>query len=77
MTMFKKQMQTPDKLMTLGMFCLAMGPLVHLFHPTTPFGESLLDGAWGMGIGMSIGFNLLAARMRGKMRRDGQPPACA
>jgi hypothetical protein len=24
-----------------------------------------------------IAFNLLAARVRGKMRRDGQPPACA
>jgi hypothetical protein len=70
-------MQTPDKLMTLGMFCLALGPLYYLFHPTTPFGQSLLEGARGMAIGMSIGFNLLAARMRGKMRRDGQPPACA
>ncbi|MEA2569364.1 MAG: hypothetical protein QOI24_1365 [Acidobacteriota bacterium] len=77
MTLFKREMQTPDKLMTLGMFCLAMGGFARMFHPATPFAENLLDGASGMGIGMSIAFNLLAARMRGKMRRDGQPPACA
>jgi hypothetical protein len=76
MTLFRKEMQPPDKLMTLGMFCFAIGGLVHLFHPTTPFGKSLIDGVLGLGVGMSIAFNLLAARMRGKMRRDGQPPAC-
>ena len=75
--MFRKKLQTPDKLMVLGMFFLAIGPTTRLLHPTTNAGLDLLDGAWGMAIGLSIGFNLLAVRMRAKLRRDGQPPACA
>jgi hypothetical protein len=70
-------MQPPDKLMLLGMCFLAIGPTMRLLHPSTPSAQNIVDGVWGMLIGLSIGFNLLAVWMRVKMRRNGQPPACA
>jgi hypothetical protein len=55
--------------MMIGMTCLAMSSMPSLLHVGTKLNPDTLDFARGLLIGLSIGFNLLAAWMHGRNRR--------
>jgi hypothetical protein len=50
-------------LRSLGLVCLILASLSHLFlHPTAGFGPGLVDGTTGLLYGVSIGSLLLSLR---------------
>ncbi len=50
-------------MMSIGMIALILANMSHFFlHPGRPFSENLIDGIFGMLIGISIGCNLLSLR---------------
>jgi hypothetical protein len=52
-----------NPLMSIGMLSLLFGNLAHSFlHPTAHFGQSLIDGVFGLLIGISIACNLASLR---------------
>jgi len=63
----KNRLKDPDALMRIGMACLWLGSLSHWFlHPTTHYGQSLVDGVFGVLFGVSIGSLLLSLRLSGR-----------
>jgi hypothetical protein len=61
--------RNPCTLMMIGMTCLAMSNTPSLLHLGAKLNPDTLDFARGALIGLSIGFNLLAAWMHGRNRR--------
>ena len=73
--MFARTFKDPQKLMSLGMFCLALGSITNwLFHRTNgalvaPFWSGLGDGVMGALYGAAIALTLLAARANARRKR--------
>ena len=66
---FNARRPNPQTIARLGALCLLLGILLsRLVHPSAALGEGAIDGASGVLLGLSIGFNLWAAR-RGAFRR--------
>jgi hypothetical protein len=64
------KLKNPSTLMMIGMTCLATSSTPSLLHLGTKLNPDALDFARGALIGLSIGFNLLAAWMHGRNRRS-------
>jgi hypothetical protein len=55
--------------MMIGMTCFVIGNLPSFMHVATGLNGDAVDFARGVLMGLSIGFNLLAASMHGRNRR--------
>jgi hypothetical protein len=55
--------------MMIGMTCFVLGNPPSFVHVATKLNADSLDFARGLLMGLSIGFNLLAAWMHGRSRR--------
>lgn len=60
------------KLVFFGMLFLVLGNLsIRYLHPMPHFGEGLVDGTRGMLMGVAIGLNLWAVRVKSRAARCG------
>ncbi len=54
-------------LMNMGLVCFLIGQAVHWFlRPTDPFAQNVVDGIFGLLLGLSIGLLLWSLRLRRK-----------
>jgi hypothetical protein len=66
----RKRIDDRRNMMSMGMLCLLLANIVHWFlRPTVFLGQGLIDGTFGLLMGVSIGCNLLSLRTR-QCRRD-------
>jgi len=66
----RNRMHDRKTVIRLGMLCLLLFSLVSWFgrYPTTDFWQGFIDGARGVLLGLSAGFNLWAVRLGGRSR---------
>jgi hypothetical protein len=69
MNLRNRLLNNPSALMMIGMTCLLISSLPRFIHFATALNPDALDFARGVTIGLSIGFNLLAAWTYGRNRR--------
>ncbi|HEX3578148.1 MAG TPA: hypothetical protein VHY33_06260 [Thermoanaerobaculia bacterium] len=62
-------MKNPCALMMIGMICFVIGNPPSFIHIVTTLNGDAVDFARGVLLGLSIGFNLLAAWTHGRDRR--------
>jgi hypothetical protein len=61
--MLRNMIKDRQTMMSIGMIALILANVSHyLLHPGRPFSGDLIDGIFGMLIGISIGCNLLSLR---------------
>jgi hypothetical protein len=66
----RNRARDPRQMMMMGMSFLVLGLVWPRFLPVTGnLGPDAIDGARGVLIGLSIGLNLWAARLGGRLRR--------
>jgi len=59
----RNRLKDRKTLMNIGLVCLILGNAAHWFlHPTARFGQGLVDGTFGLLIGISIGCLLMSLR---------------
>jgi hypothetical protein len=59
----RNRLKDHSTLMRIGLVCLLLGNLSHWFlRPTAAFGQDLVDGTFGLLIGISIGCLLASLR---------------
>jgi hypothetical protein len=59
----KSRLKDRKTLMQIGLICLILGNATHfLVRPTGSFARNLVDGVFGLLIGLSIGLLLLSLR---------------
>jgi hypothetical protein len=69
----KNGTRDPNTLMRIGMLCLLVALVWPRFLPVTGgLGGDAIDGMRGVLLGLAIGFNLWAVRLRGRLRRGGE-----
>ena len=66
----RNRMNDRRTVIRLGMLCLLLFSLTTWFgrHPANDFLQGFVDGARGVLLGLSIGFNLWAVRLAGRSR---------
>ena len=65
--MLKSRMKDPDTMMRIGLVCLVLANLSHFFlHPGGRLGQDLVDGVFGLLIGLTIGCLLVSIWRRGR-----------
>jgi hypothetical protein len=69
MNLRNRLLNNPCMLMMIGMTCLVISSLPSFIHLSTKLNPDAIDFARGLMLGLSIGFNLLAAWMHGRNRR--------
>lgn len=69
MNLRNRLLNSPSMLMMIGMTCLVISSLPSFVHVATKLNPDALDFARGVMLGLSIGFNLLAAWTYGRNRR--------
>ena len=69
MNLRNRILNSPCMLMMIGMTCFVVGNPPSFIHVATKLNPDALDFARGVMLGLSIGFNLLAAWMHGRNRR--------
>jgi hypothetical protein len=62
--------QTPQRLMLIGMLCLALAAWPRFVHPATNLGPCRTDGLRGLLFGLSIGMNLVSVNLFALQRRN-------
>jgi hypothetical protein len=63
----RNRLKEPNTMMSIGLVCLILGNVSHYFlHPTGRFAQSLVDGTFGLFLGVSIGCLLLSVRQRSR-----------
>jgi hypothetical protein len=61
----KNRLKDRKTLMNVGLVCFILGQATHWFlRPTDRFAQDLVDGVFGLLIGLSIGLLLLSRRRR-------------
>jgi hypothetical protein len=72
---FAKGYTNPRKLAVIGSSCLVLALLWwHFPQATGSLGASWRDGLQGVLFGLSIGFNLVAVRLKARQRSCGDTP---
>jgi hypothetical protein len=69
MNLRNRLLNNPCMLMMIGMTCFVIGNPPSFIHVATRLNGDAVDFARGLLLGLSIGFNLLAAWMHGQNRR--------
>ena len=69
MNLRNRLINNPRALMMIGMTCLVISSLPSFIHIATTLNPNTVDFARGLMLGLSIGFNLLAAWIHGRNRR--------
>ena len=69
MNLRNRLVNNPCALMMIGMACYVIGNPPSFIHVATGLNGDAVDFARGLMLGLSIGFNLLAAWMHGRNRR--------
>ena len=69
MNLRNRLLNNPSMLMMIGMTCFVIGNPPSFIHVATRLNGDAVDFARGVLMGLSIGFNLLAAWMQGRNRR--------
>jgi hypothetical protein len=69
MNLRNRVLNNPGTLMMIGMTCFLVSSLPTFVHVATRLNPDAVDFARGVLMGLSIGFNLLAAWMHGRNRR--------
>jgi hypothetical protein len=66
----RNRFKGPLTLMAIGMMFLVIAILFPMLtHPSSKFSQGWFDGIRGLLYGLSIGFNLMAVRMKGRAER--------
>lgn len=65
--MLNSRVKDPDTMMRIGLVCLVLANLSHFFlRPGGRLGQDLVDGVFGLLIGLTIGCLLVSIRRRGR-----------
>lgn len=68
MNLRNRILNNPRTLMMIGMTCFVISSAPSFIHIATKLNPDIVDFARGVMLGLSIGFNLLAAWMHGRNR---------
>ena len=68
----KNRVKDHKTLMNIGLVCFLLGQAVHWFlRPTDRFAQDVVDGIFGLLLGLSIGLMLWSLRLRQKASKEG------